>query len=175
MLIFMRKKTKQKPLYREVLEIALAFAVAWLFYQGLAFALGTPLPVVSVVSGSMFHGAGFDEWWGSNDAYYIRNNISRETFLSFPFGNGLAQGDLLVIMKPDKVDIGDVVIYQRGDARYTIIHRIVGINGGGYVIKGDNNERPDPGVVKKSDILGKAVLVTPLLGYPRIALFALGV
>lgn len=28
-------------------------AVAWLFYQGLAVVLGTPMPMVSVVSGSM--------------------------------------------------------------------------------------------------------------------------
>lgn len=174
MLIFMKKKSK--PIYRDVLEIALAFLVAWLFYQGLAFALGTPLPVVSVVSDSMFHeGMQFNEWWGANGAYYIMDNISKETFSSFPFANGLAQGDLLVITKPDGIRIGDVVIYQRGDARYTIIHRVVAVAEGGYIIKGDNNERPDPGVVQKNQVLGKAVIVAPLLGYPRIALFAFGV
>ena len=166
---------KKKTVYRDAAEIVIAFLFAWFFYQGLAFALGTPLPVVSVVSDSMFHGTDFERWWSSNNDYYISNGISKRDFVSFPFANGLSQGDMLVIVRPDSIKLGDVVIYQRADARYTIIHRVVAVSDEGYVIKGDSNAKEDPGFIKKEQILGKAVIVTPLLGYPRIALFALGV
>lgn len=166
---------KKKSPYRNAAEIVIAFLFAWFFYQGLAFALGTPLPVVSVVSDSMFHGTDFERWWLSSNDYYLSKDISKQDFLSFPFANGLSQGDMLVIIKPDDIKLGDVVIYQRGDARYTIIHRVIAVTGEGYFIKGDNNAKEDPGVVKKEQILGKAVIAAPLLGYPRLALFALGV
>jgi len=166
---------KKKPFYMDVAEIVIAFIVAWLFYQGLTFALGTPLPVVSVVSDSMFHGTSFENWWSVRDSYYLGKDITKKDFHSFPFTNGLSQGDMLVVVRPDSIKLGDVVIYQRADARYTIIHRVVAITEEGYVIKGDNNAKEDPGIIRNEQILGKAVLVTPLLGYPRIALFAFGV
>lgn len=165
----------KKSHYRNAAEIVVAFMFAWFFYQGLAFALGTPLPVVSVVSDSMFHGTDFEKWWNSNNDFYISRDITKKDFLSFPFANGLSQGDMLVIVRPDSIKLGDVVIYQRADARYTIIHRVVAVTGEGYVIKGDNNAREDQGIIKKSEILGKAIIAAPLLGYPRIALFRLGV
>lgn len=38
---------------KDAIEIAVAFFAAWLFYQGLAFATGSEMPMVSVVSDSM--------------------------------------------------------------------------------------------------------------------------
>lgn len=48
-----RRKKESMVSKKDVVEIALAFLVAWLFYQGLVFATGTELPIVSVVSDSM--------------------------------------------------------------------------------------------------------------------------
>jgi signal peptidase I len=42
-----------KPFAKDIFEIVVAFVAAWLFLQGLGFALGTSMPVVSVVSESM--------------------------------------------------------------------------------------------------------------------------
>jgi signal peptidase len=38
---------------KDIIEIVVAFFAAWLFYQGLGFATGTEMPMVSVVSDSM--------------------------------------------------------------------------------------------------------------------------
>jgi signal peptidase len=136
-------KEKKKSLAREGAELVLAFVFAVVVYYGLSFALGTPMPIVSVVSESM------------------------EPVLQ--------RGDLLVVVAPSDLKVSDVVIYQRLDTRYTIVHRIIEEKPEGYVIKGDNNQVPDPGIVRKEQILGKVVYAVPLLGYPRLALFALGI
>lgn len=128
---------------KDLVEIILAFLVAWASYYGLALAFDTPMPIVSVVSDSM------------------RPVLHR--------------GDILVVTGEDEYEVGDIVIYQRPEIDYTIVHRIVAKTDEGYVIKGDNNAVPDPGFVHKSQILGKVRLAMPLLGYPRILLHLIGV
>jgi len=102
---------------KDVLEIIIAFSVAWLFYQGLSYAVDTPMPIVSVVSNSM------------------------EPVLH--------RGDMLVVTGSDNLSVGDIVIYDSVYARETIVHRVIEEVEGGYIIKGDNNERPDRGVVSE--------------------------
>jgi len=134
---------------KDVSEIVIAFLVAWVFYQGLAFATGTSMPIVSVVSDSM------------------------EPILH--------RGDLLFVLNADDPQVGDIVIYQRSDVKYTIVHRIIEIQQGGYIIKGDNNPGPDlapdgkPLIVKKEQIVGRVLFAVPLLGYPRLALYVIGI
>jgi len=141
----MIKKIKRKldkiEIVGDIIEIIFAFFLAWLFYQGLAYATGTPMPIVSVVSGSM------------------------EPVLH--------RGDLLFVTAGD-YKVGDIVIYNRNDVPYTIVHRIIKETPKGFVIKGDNNPVPDPGFVKKEQILGKVRFAIPLLGYPRLGLMVLG-
>ena len=136
------RKQKKRSYKRDIIEIVLAVIAAWVLYQGLAFGLGTPLPIVSVVSNSM------------------------EPVLH--------RGDLLIVAKSD-YQIGDIVIYNRPDTQFTIVHRIIKETDGGFVIKGDNNPVPDPGFVQENQILGKVQFAIPLLGYPRLALYAIGV
>jgi signal peptidase I len=128
---------------KDVAEIIVAFVVAWVFYQGLAFATGTSMPIVSVVSDSM------------------------EPILH--------RGDLLFVTGADDFQVNDIVIYQRSDVQYTIVHRIIEIQEDGYVIKGDNNPVPDAGIVKQEQIIGKVLFAVPLLGYPRLALYVVGI
>ncbi|MBI2971920.1 MAG: signal peptidase I [Candidatus Aenigmarchaeota archaeon] len=128
---------------REALEVAFYFFVAWLFYHGLAFALDTPMPIVSVVSNSM------------------------EPILY--------RGDLLLVTGVDNPAVGDIVIYEHPQARITIVHRIIGITDEGYVLKGDHNAAPDRAIVTKEQVLGKVWIAMPLLGYPRLLLYAVGV
>ncbi len=126
---------------REIAEFVVAIVVAFLFYQGLALALGTSMPMVSVVSGSM--------------------------------EPNLHVGDLMIVHRPAQYEVGDIAIYNQG--KITIIHRIIEITPSGYRFKGDNNAGPDPQLVPESRVLGKGVFAIPLLGYPRLALFALGI
>ena len=158
----MDKKTK------EILEIFAAFFAAWLGYQFLAIVAGTPLPVVSVVSDSMYHqNGGFDEWWKTREEFYAGAGISKDAFAHFPFRNGLSRGDLLFVVNAAP-EIGDVIIYNRNSI--SIVHRLVSEGGDTYVTKGDNNLAADQPVAKR-EIHGKVVLAVPLLGYPRYLLF----
>jgi len=167
------KKDKSKKSHaRDVAEIILAFFVAWLGYQALALAVGTNLPVVAVVSDSMYHNSKFDDWWASKASQYSQLDISENQFLDFPFRNGLSRGDLLLVVnQPPK--IGDVIIYNR-NAQLTIVHRLVKSTNGEYITRGDNNFASDQPIAK-SQIKGKVVLAVPLLGYPRFLLFAFGI
>ena len=143
--MFWKKKEqnpeKKKSITREIGEIAIAILVAVLVYYGLSFVLGTSMPIVSVVSGSM--------------------------------EPVLYRGDLIILVAPNDLKVKDVVIYQRPDISETIIHRIIEERDGGYIIKGDNNQVADPGIVRKNQILGKVIYAVPLLGYPRVLLFEL--
>ena len=126
---------------REILEFVVAIAAAWLFYQGLALALGTSMPMVAVVSGSM--------------------------------EPNLHVGDLMIVRHQDQYDVGEIAIYNRD--RITIIHRIIDVTPQGYVFKGDNNPGPDPQVVPPERVLGRGMFAIPLLGFPRLLLFAFGI
>ena len=136
-----QKTGKKKSIKREVGEVGIAILVAILVYYGLSFVLGTPMPIVSVVSGSM--------------------------------EPVLYRGDLIILVAPNNLNVKDVVIYHRPELSETIIHRIIEEKDGGYIIKGDNNQVADPGIVKKEQILGKVIYAVPLLGYPRVLLFEL--
>ncbi len=171
---FIGKKLGKDNVFADIAEIILAVFAAWVFYQLLIFALGTPMPVVSVVSQSMYHQKNFDGWWNSSGGYYERIGLGSEDFKKFTAANGLSRGDLLVVSRGD-YKIGDVVLYNRPEVRYTIVHRIAAEKNGGFVIKGDNNAAEDPGTVKKEQIIGKVVFAMPMLGYPRLALYAVGV
>ncbi|MBS3055980.1 MAG: signal peptidase I [Candidatus Aenigmarchaeota archaeon] len=129
-------------LTKDIVEFVIFVALAWIFYQVLAMAVNTPMPLVSVVSESM------------------------EPVLH--------RGDLLFVTGGN-YSVRDVVIYQRYDVDYTIVHRIIEEDENGLTIKGDNNPMPDPGYVERSQILGKVRFAMPMLGYPRLALHWVGI
>lgn len=169
-----------KSKYRDVLEIVAALAAAYIAYNLLILVAGTPMPIVSVVSESMYHQSSFDEWWQQSRGYYEAYSIGRDDMLSYKNPNGLAIGDLLFVTAPDNINVGDIVIYQKGSI--TVVHRVVQISGSGseatYMTKGDNpntNSAPDSGLRAKSELLGKVRFSLPLLGYPRLMLFWLGI
>ena len=85
------------------------------------------------------------------------------------------RGDLLLIVGTEDYNVGDVAIYQKPNMKITIIHRIIQKRDDGFVFKGDNNNAPDPYLVKKSEIKGEAIFVAPLVGYPRLALQLVGI
>lgn len=131
---------KKYPILKDISEIAIAFIIAFVFYQVLIIAMGTSMPIVAVVSGSM------------------------EPVLH--------RGDLILVIGEPNPQIGNIIVYNRNDFSYTIIHRVIKITDEGYVTKGDNNPIADPwGVVTKSQVVGKAIFAVPLLGYPKLFLF----
>ena len=98
------------------------------------------------------------------------------------------RGDIVLVEKADflginefnasDVKVGDVVVYDAAWYDQPVIHRIINItdiNGTTmYVIKGDNNDSPDPYYVTSSQIKEKVVtvddnlVVIPKIGYLSI-------
>jgi signal peptidase I len=75
-------------------------------------------------------------------------------------------GDLVVIRKQDRYDIGDVVTFTPAGSRAHVIHRIVATEGERYVLRGDNRDSNDPWRPTAAQIQG-----TPLFSVPRLGLW----
>lgn len=171
-----------------IVNIILAFVIIkFLVYPGLGFVLGTPAPVVAVVSGSMEHQHNFDGFWSDESCcetncrnkvvqstYYDKLNISKTQFRSFPFVNGFNKGDIMFLYSPKNVDIGDVIVYQAAHRSDPIIHRVVKkIEDQGtifYTTKGDNNcgVAPFEEKIPKEAVIGKAIFKIPFFGWVKI-------
>ena len=72
-------------------------------------------------------------------------------------------GDLVLIRSSDSYTIGDIVTYKQPEIG-TIFHRIVAIENGRYIIKGDNNSWEDSYHPQLSEILGKYWFFIPSAG-----------
>ena len=160
-----------------IVNIILAFVlIKFIIYPGLGLLFGTGFPIVAVVSGSMEHDTGFDAWWSPQKQFYEEMNITKEEFSDFSFKNGFNKGDLMVLFgtTAEKVKIGDVLVFKAGKPD-PIIHRVVHISDN-YVFqtKGDHNPYQiqnlwlDEKNVAKEQIVGKAVLRVPYLGWVKI-------
>ncbi len=129
-----------------IANILIAFVIIkFIFYPVLGAVLGTPFPVVAVVSESMEHGlhegqicgqsydtfpSNFDSWWSVCGYWYedLSDPISKEEFQEFKFKNGFNKGDIMVLWRAnsDNLDLGDILVFQ-GPRGEPIIHRIVKI------------------------------------------------
>ncbi len=146
-----------------VFYIFVGALAAFLFMQALGLAFDTEIPVVSVVSGSMRHDDGSYQNW-------VESHNLEEEVKDWPFTHGLKEGDMIVILGNEDIQIGDVIVYESPRFGHPIIHRVIEIQEEGYVTKGDNNLNKDPQLVKPSWVKGKAKLAVPVLGLPRMAL-----
>lgn len=186
-------KTLNEGVIGYLFYIVAGMVAAVLVVNLLGAALGTSIPLVAVLSGSMDHGLtpdeetvypcgkrvpsymeNFDSWWTLCDYTYEKFNITKDQFRSFEFSDGFKRGDIPVIQRFDSYKVGDIVVFNIPSQNVPIIHRIVAVNegGGSYQTKGDHN--PGQNVyemrVGESQIRGKVVLVIPYLGYLRVLL-----
>lgn len=74
----------------------------------------------------------------------------------------LSVGDLLIVVKAESYEIGDVVVYQSGGT--AIVHRIVGIDGEAITTQGDANNTPDDPITQ-ANIKGLVACAIPMAGY----------
>lgn len=159
-------------LWSWIVNIILAFLlVKFIVYPGLAFLLGSSLPLVAVISGSMEHeGLSFDAWWEANGAWYEEQGITKEMFAEYRFRNGFDKGDVIVLVAAEDIEVGDVLVYNSQSHAYPIIHRVTYINEEeeSYIIKGDNNDGPDPQAVQEEQLVGKALYRIPKIGWIKI-------
>ena len=166
-----------------IANIVLAFIlIKFIVYPALGFLLQTSHPVVAVVSESMEHNAGFDDWWSNADKWYIADGIKKGNFEGFPLKDGFNKGDIMVLKgkKPENIEIGDVIVFWSAK-KDPIIHRVVRKWQQDklyyFQTKGDNyktnpvsikNAFLDETNISQDQVVGNAVLRIPLLGYIKI-------
>jgi signal peptidase I len=172
-----------------MVNILLAFLIIkFLIYPGIGILLGTNLPVVAVISESMTHEGDFETWWNSpamcesgniirsctQREWYVTRGISEDQFKKYIMKNGFNKGDIILLkgVTFDELKVGDVLVYQ-SKLPYPVIHRVIAKND---VIetKGDHNQkqildaRLNEKYITKDQILGKAWIRIPYLGYVKI-------
>lgn len=125
----------------------------------------------------------FNEYWEVCGNWYESNKeITKETFSDFWLKNGFRKGDIIIVWGRFTPKLGDIIIFKPGAgslAPRPIIHRIVNINEEGIIqTKGDHNEkqltgsnnayRTDETNINQDQIIGKAVIKIPYLGWIKI-------
>lgn len=131
---------------RDLIDFFAAIAAAFIFYKILTIATGSPVPIVSVASGSM-----------------IPNLYPGDLVFAIEPKN-LSIGDIIIYQ-------ANCYALPKKD----IIHRVVKFENGKIITKGDNNPVEDPCPVEKSQIKGKVIFAVPLLGWPRLLLSYIGI
>jgi len=112
-----------------------------------------------------------DEYYSVCGDWYLDTvNITRAEFGEFKFKNGFNKGDIMVLVKPKNVRIGDVIVFNVNHRADPIIHRVVGITGEGFMTKGDHNSKPwdFEYIVPKETVIGKAAVRVQFLGWIKI-------
>ena len=163
--------------------IFLFVVIKFIFFPLLSFATGTSLPLAIVESCSMYHQgnlfSNYNNWWENQDSKYFLFKLNKTEFSEFIFKKGFNKADILFIVgaKPEKLEIGDVIIFQAG-TKNPIIHRIVNITKENekfyFSTMGDNNAG-QLGVEKKisqEQLIGKAVFkIMPYAGWVKLIFF----
>jgi len=169
-------------LWSWLVNIVLAFIlIKFIVYPLLGLLLTTTHPIVAVVSGSMEHDGSFNSWWSSMHNFYDQAGIAKEEFKDYRFKNGFNKGDLIVLKGKDwnKLEIGEVIVYQSSLRVEPIIHRIVRIyeSDGKRLVqtKGDHNSEsnPDELRIQESQYIGNGLFRIPWLGWVKIGFVGL--
>lgn len=126
-----------------------------------------------------------DEYWNTCGQWYESNfNITQEEFKKYKLSRGFSKGDLIILkgVMPKDVKVGDIIVFQtkRPDP---IIHRVVDKwqENGNYFFqtKGDHNSgsiknsQMDETKVAEQQVIGRAVVKIPLLGWVKILFVSL--
>lgn len=74
-------------------------------------------------------------------------------------------GDLVIVQKAAGYQVGDVVAYRNADIERYVIHRIIDVRRGRYVLKGDNNSWIDQYEPVNQEVLGKLWVHLPKFGF----------
>ncbi|GAB3888752.1 hypothetical protein GCM10028802_41520 [Terrabacter terrigena] len=90
---------------------------------------------------------------GGHSDYVITHGTSMEP--------GFHTGDLAVVRAAGSYRVGDVVAYRSQSLHTTVMHRIVAIQGGRYLFKGDNNSFIDPEHPGGEQLIGTLALRIP--------------
>ena len=93
---------------------------------------------------------------GGSASYAVLHGTSMEP--------DLHRGDLAIVRDANAYDVGDVVLYHDPALGINVLHRIVGLAGGRFLLKGDNNGFKDSVRPVESQIRGQLWLRVPVAG-----------
>jgi len=124
----------------------------------------------------------FDDYWDECGKWYENKRIEKSDFKEFPLKNGFRKGDIVIVWGRFAPKIGDVIIFKPNSeslAPRPIIHRIVNIDENNIIqTKGDHNGqqltvsnnlyKTDETKINQDQIIGKAIIKIPYLGWPKI-------
>jgi len=163
--------------------IFLFLFIKFIFFPTLSLITGTALPLAIVDSCSMYHKgnlfSNFDSWWTTHEWKYPDYNITNETFRDFKLSNGFNKGDILLIVraKPEKLKVGDIIIFEAGQ-KNPIIHRIMKIEKRGeeyfFSTIGDNNngQLSVEKEISEDKLIGKAMFkIIPYAGWGKLIFY----
>lgn len=163
--------------------IFLFLFIKLVFFPVLNLAAGTSLPLAIVESCSMYHNGNIlpnlDNWWERHENKYETYIINKLDFEEFSFKNGFNKGDILFITgtKPEKLKVGDVIIFDAG-RQNPVIHRIINITkeNDEYIFStiGDNNngQLTSEKRILSEQIIGKAAFkIAPFMGWMKLIFY----
>ncbi len=75
----------------------------------------------------------------------------------------LQRGDLAILRKTYAYDVGDIVVY-RHPSLGPVIHRIISVSEGRYLLQGDNNAWTDSYLPSDNDVDGELLFFFPKVG-----------
>ncbi len=81
----------------------------------------------------------------------------------------IESGTFVVLKQEQQYFLGDIIGFVNEDNK-NVIHRIVEQTDQGFITKGDNNRRNDPGVIPVNEVIGRSVFVIPYAGYTSLFL-----
>ncbi len=157
--------------------------IKFIFFPLLNLVTGTSLPLAIVESCSMYHSGNmvgnFDNWWERHESKYQTFDIDKTEFQDFTLKKGFSKGDIIFIVRarPEKLDVGDIIIFN-SNQKNPIIHRVIEINeeNGKYIFStiGDNNEGQlsVETRITEEQLVGKAVLnLLPIVGWAKLVFY----
>lgn len=166
---------KKDSLPSIIVYLFLAFIVIkFIFFPILSLLTGSPLPLVIVESCSMHHKQkGFERVFKS--PIYQSYGLKIEDTKNWIFQNGFNKGDVIFVVSPKNIKVGDVIIFEAG-TRFPLIHRVIEIKNNSYSTKGDNldsnsGQLPYEINIKKEQVLGKALFRIPFIGWVKLIFF----
>jgi len=166
--------------------------IKFIFFPFLSLVTGTSLPLAIVESCSMYHQGNFfsdfNSWFDRHNSKYESLEITKENFSDFSLRRGFDKGDILFIIKanPDKLKIGDIILFNSGTKGTPVIHRIVkievknnekvfttiGDNNAQMLTPGNNPAEVDEREIKSEQLVGKAAFrVVPWFGWVKLIFF----
>ena len=149
----------------------------YILFPLIGLIVGTPYPVVAVLSDSMnHHQIDFETWWNKNQDFYQSYNIAKEQFQSFRLKNGFSKSDILLVKRfdPNKVKIGEILLFKSTYRPEPIVHRLIikeqKNQEYSFTTKGDANQQilSFEKDLEANRIKGIVVAKIPYLGWPRI-------